>query len=187
MRGAAARDRRLIDLDVITLDTKASSGSRYNLGALQIIARILRELRAAGVYKQGSITTITPCMANRDIFPTVLEEQGFIPQAPDFASLAALTIDTSQGDQADMVLINLVHGTVEEHFATFINNKRGLDFAFSRGCQYQVVVANMRSFNRSAATWPKLPKNCPNFWALKGYLEQNALVVNVPQYILRPN
>jgi hypothetical protein len=176
LRSCAMGNRRLIVLDVDSPDERTATNSRFNRQALLVAAELFSQLSQNGVFKHGSDALITPYAADRDMWSDCLQTVGC-----NSTAFPALTVDASQGDQADISVVNMVRGTVAHKPFGILNDKRRLNVMTSRGRQFAVYICNLRAWRQSAKQNPLLPKLNAAIWKVKDYLERHAHIVNVPQ------
>lgn len=133
-------------VDVLGSEALSSSSSMSNMGEVDVVVRIVRDLIEAGDVEEKNICAITPYRNQVDALRGSLQ------------NVIVGTVDSFQGREYDVVVVSTVRSNAEGDLG-FLHDPRRLCVTLTRARRALILVGNTRVL-RNSRHWSALLDHC---------------------------
>ena len=152
----------------------------YNIGEVRMISNLLKKIKISDKYQEFSLAIITPYKEQVDILKTYLPQN-----LPNLGKIklkeSCFTIDSFQGQEADLIIISLVRSNNKEGSRAawgFIPKTERLNVMLSRAKKLEIIVGDLDMCIRH-----KNHSYMEKFYKVAEYIQQEGLIVDFDELI----
>jgi len=157
-----------------TFSKTDASGSRYNSGHILIVRDLCLTLLAptSGI-RNHQVVVITPYAAQRVRHIRALDTAASLN--PDLKNVVVSTVDKFQGQECDIVILDLVIRSKRSTTLGFMKERNRLNVAISRACDIFIVIGDALLYRRLLSK-RKVLKEAQLFLNVMGDIARNTIL-----------
>eukprot|EP00043_Microstomoeca_roanoka_P016270 m.165419 g.165419 ORF g.165419 m.165419 type:complete len:791 (-) comp16424_c0_seq1:136-2508(-) len=140
-------------------ETPEKSTSKRNPGEADLVLRVLQDMNRSDLMNRRSVMVITFYKSQEHLLRKRLREVGMLESCDTNRGLRILTVDQSQGSEADIVVLSCVRSNSRGDIG-FVKNPNRLNVAVSRTRFRLIVVGDEKTIGARDANWAQLYRAC---------------------------